>query len=136
MADNVHIRKGNGFFYAVPTQQTHKTVARAGSHATLRRKLIQAGHAIIPEPEPDTMAESMTPTTFTTLTETGIWPDSPTGTTLRSDLYQKAWALAKAQPDFNAFCTMMASQLDVRYHNLDSEIQRQLRDMFQDARRQ
>lgn len=79
---------------------------------------------------------TMTPTTFTTLTETGVWPDSPTGTTLRSDLYQKAWAMAKKQPDFNALCTAMAAQLDVRYHNLDPEIQRQLRDMFKDARRQ
>lgn len=46
---NVHIRQGDGFWYAVPTSETHRTVERAKSRAALRNKLVRQGYAIIPE---------------------------------------------------------------------------------------
>ena len=76
---------------------------------------------------------TMTPTTFTTLTETGVWPDSPTGTTLRSDLYQKAAAIARYDRDFETFVKELASKLDIRYQNLCPEIQRQIKAMHRDV---
>lgn len=46
---NVHIRKGDGFHYAVNTSEPSKTLMQSKTHKGLRTKLISAGHAIIPE---------------------------------------------------------------------------------------
>lgn len=49
MMGNAHIRQGDGFWYAVKTDDQSKTVMRGNSEASVKKKLIKAGYAIIPE---------------------------------------------------------------------------------------
>lgn len=49
MMGNAHIKQGDGFWYAVKTDDVSKTVMRGASEAVLKKKLIKAGYAIIPE---------------------------------------------------------------------------------------